>query len=239
MSAGWRLDEDEFLWGESNETRQRCVIRERAARIWMAVRRSSCFRGHSQPYYHRHGAAGMSRHPAPRKHDRRGGAGLQWQDNLLLPIARAAAELGDQDVLHAGDGDHLSVHQQYPRGRDGAGRRLESRSRAIGVQASDASDAARSDLTFCTQGMEITYQCTNNTRAVVTVPGDAWSHGPAQLACKPPTLPTPPGPAPPVTPQIPNVISVTTARQGCLDIQPAGNMTGLVGRACNGRTTCS
>ena len=93
--------------------------------------------------------------------------------------------------------------------------------------------------TFCTQGMEITYQCTNNTRAVVTVPGDAWKHGPAQLACNPPTLPTPAGPTPPATPQIPNVISVITARQGCLDIQPAGNMTDLVEQACNGRTSCS
>jgi hypothetical protein len=93
--------------------------------------------------------------------------------------------------------------------------------------------------TFCTQGMEITYQCTNNTRAVVTVPGDAWKHGAAQLACNPPRLPSPPGPPPPTVPQIPNVISVATARQGCLDIQPAGNMTGLVGRACNGRTACS
>ncbi|HLJ30169.1 MAG TPA: PAN domain-containing protein [Candidatus Angelobacter sp.] len=93
--------------------------------------------------------------------------------------------------------------------------------------------------TFCTQGMEITYQCTNHTHAVVTVPGDAWSHGPAQLACKPATLPTPAGPKPPATPQIPNVISVVTARQGCLDIQPAGNMTSLVGRSCNGKTSCS
>ena len=44
--------------------------------------------------------------------------------------------------------------------------------------------------TFCTQGLEITYQCTNNSSAVVTVPGDAWKHGPAQLACNPPSLPT-------------------------------------------------
>src|SRR5579864_9023653 len=93
--------------------------------------------------------------------------------------------------------------------------------------------------TFCTQGMEITYECTNKTRQVVTVPGDAWKHGPAQLACKPAMLPTPAGPkaggpTPPATPQVPNVISVVTARQGCLDIQPAGNMTALVGRSCDG-----
>jgi len=93
--------------------------------------------------------------------------------------------------------------------------------------------------TFCTQGMEITYQCTNDTRAVVTVPGDAWNHGPAQLACTPATLPTPAGPTPPAVPTIPNVITVLTARQGCLDIQPAGNMTALVSGACNGRSSCS
>ena len=131
--------------GASNETRQRCALRESVARIRIAVRRSSCFRGHSKRYYDRHGAAGMSRHPASRKHDRPRGASLQWQDNLLLPIPWAAGELGDQDVLHAGDGDHLSVHQQYPRGRDRAGRCLESRSRAIGVQSSNASDAGRSN----------------------------------------------------------------------------------------------
>jgi hypothetical protein len=93
--------------------------------------------------------------------------------------------------------------------------------------------------TFCTQGLEITYQCTNQTRAVATVAGDAWKHGPAQLACNPPRLPDPPGGTTPPVPQIPNVITVETARQGCLDIQPAGNMTGLVARACNGRSDCS
>ena len=37
----------------------------------------------------------------------------------------------------------------------------------------------------------------------------------------------------------PNVITVIIARQRCLDIQPPGNMTGLVEQAWNGRTTCS
>ncbi|HYT68953.1 MAG TPA: PAN domain-containing protein [Vicinamibacterales bacterium] len=98
---------------------------------------------------------------------------------------------------------------------------------------------------FCTQGMEITYRCTDGSRRVVTVPGDAWKHGPAQLACNPPDLPSAPPPPPPTptTPPPPppsaNVISVVAARQGCLDIQPAGNMTSLVARACNGKASCS
>jgi len=101
--------------------------------------------------------------------------------------------------------------------------------------------------TFCTQGLEISYRCTNGTQAVANVPGDAWNHGAAQLACRPQTLPSPTtaptatsapsGTSPPA--QVPNVISVVTARQGCLDIQPAGNMTRLVGGACNGRSSCS
>jgi hypothetical protein len=34
-------------------------------------------------------------------------------------------------------------------------------------------------------------------------------------------------------------IKVTKARIGCLDIQHAGNLTTLVGRACDGKMTCS
>jgi pimeloyl-ACP methyl ester carboxylesterase len=93
--------------------------------------------------------------------------------------------------------------------------------------------------TFCSQGMEITFQCTSGARAVVTVPGDAWDHGPAHLACSPATLADPSGPPQPAPPQVPNIITIVTARQGCLDIQPAGNMSNLVASACDGRTTCS
>src|SRR5215475_9298022 len=34
-------------------------------------------------------------------------------------------------------------------------------------------------------------------------------------------------------------ITVTKARIGCLDIQHDGNLTGLVGQACNHKTACS
>ena len=85
---------------------------------------------------------------------------------------------------------------------------------------------------FCTQGLEISFRCTNGDSKVVTVPGDAWNHGPAQLICDPATLPI-------ASTDVPNVIKVVTARQGCLDIQPPGNMTTLVGRACNGLSSCS
>ncbi|HYL10174.1 MAG TPA: alpha/beta hydrolase [Candidatus Acidoferrales bacterium] len=86
---------------------------------------------------------------------------------------------------------------------------------------------------FCTQGMEITYQCGNGPARVVAVPGDAWNHPPAELVCEaPPPPPPPPGSSA-------KVIAVQQARIGCLDIQPQGNLTGLVSQACNNRQTCS
>jgi hypothetical protein len=36
---------------------------------------------------------------------------------------------------------------------------------------------------FCTQAMEIVYQCGSSPARTVTVPGDAWNHPAAQLAC--------------------------------------------------------
>jgi len=48
---------------------------------------------------------------------------------------------------------------------------------------------------FCTQGMEITFQCGNGPAQVVLVDGDAWNHSPAELVCEA-TLPA----APPLTP---------------------------------------
>jgi len=93
--------------------------------------------------------------------------------------------------------------------------------------------------TFCTQGMEITFRCTNNTGGVVTVPGDAWSHGPTVLTCSPATLPAQNNNSNPSQTMVANLINVVTARQGCLDIQPPGNMTTLVGNACDHRSNCS
>jgi pimeloyl-ACP methyl ester carboxylesterase len=91
-----------------------------------------------------------------------------------------------------------------------------------GVQA-----ATRS---FCTQAMEITYQCGNGPSQFVSVQGDAWNNPPALLACAPP--PPPPG-------SVREPITVTEARIGCLDIQKDGNLTGLVAAACDRRGDCS
>src|SRR5215467_10459618 len=44
---------------------------------------------------------------------------------------------------------------------------------------------------FCTQGMEITYQCGHNDFHTATIAGDAWNNPPAQLVCTPPTPPPP------------------------------------------------
>ncbi|MGE5321290.1 MAG: hypothetical protein ACM3SW_00405, partial [Actinomycetota bacterium] len=103
----------------------------------------------------------------------------------------------------------------------------EDQYRRMGVRA-----ATR---TFCTQGMEIKYQCGRGPLKVITVPGDAWNHGPAELFCE-----AAPAPAPgrPPQPQ-PDVITVSRARIGCLDIQRAPNLTELVGRACDGRKSCA
>jgi len=86
--------------------------------------------------------------------------------------------------------------------------------------------------TFCTQAMEVTYRCGATEFHTVTVPGDAWKQPPAQLVCTPAT---------PVSthPPTPNAITVSRARIGCLDIQTEGNLTGLVGRACNDRASCT
>jgi hypothetical protein len=42
-----------------------------------------------------------------------------------------------------------------------------------------------STRTFCTQAMEIVYHCGNGPTRAVVVPGDAWTHPPAELACGP------------------------------------------------------
>lgn len=87
-----------------------------------------------------------------------------------------------------------------------------------------------STRSFCTQGMEITYQCGSGPSEFVSVPGDAWTHPAAQLACAPP--PPPPG-------SVPEPITVTEARIGCLPIQKDGNLTTLVAAACDNRGSCS
>jgi len=82
---------------------------------------------------------------------------------------------------------------------------------------------------FCTQGMEITYQCGSNDFHTASIAGDAWKNPPAQLVC------APPGPSSPSRPK-PGTIAVTGARIGCLDIQADMNLTPLVAAACNGRS---
>jgi len=87
--------------------------------------------------------------------------------------------------------------------------------------------------TFCTQAMEIIYECGHHDPHNVMVPGDAWGKPPAQLICNPTppqNTPLPLGAAP---------INIVKARIGCLDIQKDGNLTNLVARDCNGRLTCS
>ena len=89
---------------------------------------------------------------------------------------------------------------------------------------------------FCTQAMEIIYQCGQNEFHTATVPGDAWKNPPAQLACNATTT------APQGLPEgVAGVgkVTVEKARIGCLDIQVAGNLTSLVGAACNNKTSCS
>lgn len=100
----------------------------------------------------------------------------------------------------------------------------EAQYKAAGVNA-----ATR---TFCTQAMEITYDCGRNDPRTVFVKGDAWNQGPAQLVCGavPPPASFEAGEAP---------IKVTSARIGCLDIQTTGNLTTMVGNACNGRASCA
>lgn len=87
--------------------------------------------------------------------------------------------------------------------------------------------------TFCTQAMEIIYECGLHDPHNIMVPGDAWTKPPAELVCNPTppqNTPLPLGAAP---------INIVKARIGCLDIQKEGNLTDIVGRDCNGRLTCS
>jgi len=100
----------------------------------------------------------------------------------------------------------------------------EQQYRAAGVQALTRS--------FCTQGMQISYQCGHNDFHTVDVPGDAWNHDAAVLDCSPPVTAT-------GSSSHPDVINITGARIGCLDIQKTPNMTSLVAAACNDKKACS
>lgn len=98
-------------------------------------------------------------------------------------------------------------------------------------QQYQAAGVVAKSRTFCTEGMEITYHCApSGPSKFVNVPGDAWNHDPAALACDPP--PPPPG-------SVHDPITVTKARIGCLDIQKDSNLIRLVAAACNGRASCS
>lgn len=100
----------------------------------------------------------------------------------------------------------------------------EAKYKAAGVKA-----ATR---TFCTQAMEITYDCGRNDPRTDFVPGDAWRHPPAELTCSA-------VPAPKTFRAGEEPIKVTAARIGCLDVQKTANLTKLVGNACNGRAFCA
>ena len=97
----------------------------------------------------------------------------------------------------------------------------EDEYKRLGVQA-----ATR---TFCTQGMQIVYNCGDNNSRTINVDGDAWDHPAAELYCPA---------APPVGNLPSHPINVTKARIGCLDIQQGGNLTTLVGNACDYKTSC-
>jgi pimeloyl-ACP methyl ester carboxylesterase len=78
---------------------------------------------------------------------------------------------------------------------------------------------------FCTQGMEVKYKCGDGGGVKsVSVPGDAWKHGPAELDCTP--IPHGTG------------VDVDRADIGCLDMDQGGNLTAVVQRACNGKPVC-
>ena len=59
----------------------------------------------------------------------------------------------------------------------------EAQYKSLGVQARTQS--------FCTQGMDIDYNCGDGRAKTASVPGDAWTHPAAELACEPPPAPPP------------------------------------------------
>lgn len=102
----------------------------------------------------------------------------------------------------------------------------ESQYRAAGVSAQTRS--------FCTQAMEVTFDCGRNDTQTVNVQGDAWDKPPADLVCNPPQVADPTA-----LPFGSALIKIEHARIGCLDIQTDGNLTGVVAGNCDGRTECT
>src|SRR5215472_2432876 len=81
--------------------------------------------------------------------------------------------------------------------------------------------------TFCTQGMEIEFQCVGAGGKTASVPGEAWNNAPAQLFCPAPVSNTP-------------SIHVEEAQIGCLDLKEnRDNLTAAVSEACNGKYKCA
>jgi hypothetical protein len=159
------------------------------------------------------------------------GQTLSWAMCAMLACADAAhaqirvveARIGCLDIQREGNLTRLVGRACNGRMTCSYKAPTEDQYRRAGVRA-----ATR---TFCTQAMEIKYTCGNGPVKVITVPGDAWNHGPAELFCEAP-------PQPGHAPQR-GVITVSRARIGCLDIQREPNLTSLVARSCDGRKSCS
>lgn len=135
-------------------------------------------------------------------------------------IAVTEARIGCLDIQHSGN--LTGVVGKACDGKSSCTYKAptEDEYRRLGVQA-----ATR---TFCTQGMQILYNCGTQQSRTINVDGDAWNHPAAELYC--------PKAAPEAVP--PHAITVTKARIGCLDIQQGGNLTTLVGNACDYEASC-
>jgi pimeloyl-ACP methyl ester carboxylesterase len=162
---------------------------------------------------------------------------LDW-NRCSLAIGRVAhanitvtkARIGCLDIQHDGNLTGLA-------GRACNGK-MTCAYKAPTPQQYQAAGVRAKTRTFCTQAMEIIYKCGTGEFHTVTVPGDAWGRPPAQLACQPPAPPKPANHGHHGGGKT-DVINVRSARIGCLDIQPLGNLTKLVAPACNGKKSCS
>jgi pimeloyl-ACP methyl ester carboxylesterase len=98
------------------------------------------------------------------------------------PITVTKARIGCLDIQ--ADGNLTSLVAYVCNGRPSCSYQAptEDAYRRAGVQANTRP--------LCTQGMEITYQCGHDDPQVVSVPGDAWNHPPAQLICNGRTIAT-------------------------------------------------
>lgn len=158
--------------------------------------------------------------------DQSGGLSLGIVNDALADIVVTKARIGCLDIQT--DGNLTGLVGQACNHRMSCAYKAptEAQYHAAGVQARTRS--------FCSQGMEVTYQCGDGHNRTVSVAGDAWNHDPAQLHCDPAPVTNPAtlpfGQAP---------ITVTKARIGCLDLQHDGNLTPVVARDCNGRPECT